>query len=1009
MRTTSISRYWRKDNKPSRSDNTRTELVPSGRTSRHYAAAISAALAMALATTAFAAPPTPTPTPNTSPTAIATISPTSAYAGDTITLDGSDSHPNGSTPTTLDYLWQQVAPAAGISLSNNMAVSTTFAAPVPSPGTNMLVTFKLKVTDPTVSGGAKNTISAPVTTTIYALPAANAGPDETISIRETEQKNVTLSGSGTISRGAITYSWTQTDGPAVTWLTAQNIPNPQFRTTGVAAPGTTLTFNLVVGDGTRVSTADQVGIALNTVANNVPVANAGVLIDPNTVFYPSVETPVFEVDEKTPVTLYGAGTDADNDSLTYTWTLDSGTVDDLAGSNTVSPTFTAPDVTSGQQSIDLTFKLVLNDSFSNSVPSFITVRVLNTNDPPTAVAKAGKTLETLSTESVSVDEGNFVLLDGNSSTDQNVGDTLTYLWTQTGTPAVAITGPNTANASFTAPFVPKGGQTLLFKLTVTDQDGLFSESYVSVVVGDVNHTPLADAGADANAPARTEGVMLDGSNSADTDSDTLSYAWVQLSGTAVVLNNANTATPSFTAPTVGTAEEDLVFQLTVDDGTGYSNSSSTDTVTIHVTYVNRPPTANAGPNQAPDEHTVVTLDGSGSSDPDMNELTYSWSQLSGPSVTLSDASAQMPTFTAPFVDRFEADIVMQLLVDDGYPDGTSTSNVTVHIKNLNHVPTADAGLNASVQWGKLVNLSGFGSDLDEEEQALLKFEWTAPAGVTLSGSGANVSFTAPTIPSPMYTGEQQLMFTLKVSDPNGASSTDDMVVTVTNNGFNPIANPGGNKCVDENGSVTLNGSGMDPEGDPIHFTWTAVTPGAPSLEGANTATPSLQAPFVSAAGAQFTYQLLVWDDFGGWGIDNATVTVKNINDPPNIDNAVADVPILWAPDHRLVPIHISGVTDPNNNATIKITKVIQDELTNGLGDGDTPLDAIIKGDTVLLRAERSGKGDGRVYKVYFTASDFESEALDNSPTGYVKVVVPKSKKTEAVIDSMPNGGYDSTH
>lgn len=145
------------------------------------------------------------------------------------------------------------------------------------------------------------------------------------------------------------------------------------------------------------------------------------------------------------------------------------------------------------------------------------------------------------------------------------------------------------------------------------------------------------------------------------------------------------------------------------------------------------------------------------------------------------------------------------------------------------------------------------------------------------------------------------------------------------------------------------------------------------------------------------------------GEPTATVTVKNINDPPVIKNAVADVPILWSPDHRLVPVQISGVTDVNNNATITITKVTQDEPTNGLGDGDTPLDAIIRGDTVLLRAERSGKGDGRVYKVYFTASDFESTALGTSPSGFVKVMVPKSKKTDAAIDSMPNGGYDSTH
>jgi len=407
-------------------------------------------------------------------------------------------------------------------------------------------------------------------------------------------------------------------------------------------------------------------------------------------------------------------------------------------------------------------------------------------------------------------------------------------------------------------------------------------------------------------------------------------------------------------------------------------------------------------------------------DPDPgNTLEYSWTQIGGPTgipdVVLSNATAANPTFTAPEVTRFEGDIVMQLTVTDNYGAMSTPATVTIHVHNVNHPPVADPGSPFSVQWGHVVNLSGTGTDPDfdlpQGEQYELQYQWTSHDGITLSGSGANVSFTAPanTVQFEPDDAEQVLAFTLTVTDPNGATGSKDVSVTVTSHGFNPIANAGGNKCVNENGDVTLNGSGMDPNDDPIHFTWTQTSGPTTPLDDATSQTPSLKAPFVNAAGATLTYQLLVWDDFGGWGIDNATITVKNINDPPNIANALADVPILWAPDHRLVPVHISGVTDPDNNATITITKVTQDEPTNGLGDGDTPLDAIIKGDMVLLRAERSGKGDGRAYKVYFTASDFESEALDNSPMGYVKVVVPKSKKTEAVIDSMPNGGYDSTH
>lgn len=104
----------------------------------------------------------------------------------------------------------------------------------------------------------------------------------------------------------------------------------------------------------------------------------------------------------------------------------------------------------------------------------------------------------------------------------------------------------------------------------------------------------------------------------------------------------------------------------------------------------------------------------------------------------------------------------------------------------------------------------------------------------------------------------------------------------------------------------------------------------------------------------------------------------------------------------MVAVGILGVTDPNNNATITITGVRQDEPTNGQGDGDTPIDAIINADgTVLLRAERSGNGNGRVYHIYFTASD-----LEGSTSGVVKVSVPHSKKSGAV-DSGQN--YNSTN
>lgn len=111
-----------------------------------------------------------------------------------------------------------------------------------------------------------------------------------------------------------------------------------------------------------------------------------------------------------------------------------------------------------------------------------------------------------------------------------------------------------------------------------------------------------------------------------------------------------------------------------------------------VTWVNtnRPPVANAGSAQTVNPNTLVTLDGTASSDPDGTIAGYSWSQASGPAVTLSSASAAQPTFTAP-ASITGATLSFNLQVTDNGGGTSSAAAVTITVRASASVKARVAG------------------------------------------------------------------------------------------------------------------------------------------------------------------------------------------------------------------------------------------------------------------------------------------------------------------------------
>ncbi len=119
-----------------------------------------------------------------------------------------------------------------------------------------------------------------------------------------------------------------------------------------------------------------------------------------------------------------------------------------------------------------------------------------------------------------------------------------------------------------------------------------------------------------------------------------------------------------------------------------------------------------------------------------------------------------------------------------------------------------------------------------------------------------------------------------------------------------------------------------------------------------------------------TIEITVTDSSGLSASCGTTVTVIDTI-PPVITMVSASPRSLWPPNHKMVMVSVRAVTTDNcGSATWKITSVRSNEPVNGLGDGDTAPDWQITGDhTVLLRAERSGKGSGRIYTVTVQAND----------------------------------------
>ncbi|HUT32039.1 MAG TPA: right-handed parallel beta-helix repeat-containing protein [Planctomycetota bacterium] len=381
-------------------------------------------------------------------------------------------------------------------------------------------------------------------------------------------------------------------------------------------------------------------------------------------------------------------------------------------------------------------------------------------------------------------------------------------------------------------------------------------------------------------------------------------------------------------------------------GTTTHNWSGRRQTAIVVLGANRPPVADAGDDQEVEQTSPagaeVTLDGSGSSDPDDDALTYAWTWPGG------SATGVNPTITLPL-----GTTTITLVVNDGQAD-SEPDTVAITVQDTTPptlVIPADITVEQASAAGTVVDYSVAATDVCDASPTVV---CTPPSGSVFPLGVTTVTCTA--------------------TDGSGNQTAKSFTVTVRDTTPPELVAP--SPIVVE--QATADGTKVE---------WQCLAADVCDAEVDVVCEPPPGNVFPLGT---TTVTCTATDDSGNQTVKTFTVTVKDTT-PPEIESAWATPNALWSPNHKMVDIALGAVVGDVCDAAPgwKIVGVTCNEPVNGQGDGNTSPDWEITGDQSLrLRAERSGTGSGRVYTITIEATDTSG----NASTATCTVTVPHDQK-----------------
>ena len=184
----------------------------------------------------------------------------------------------------------------------------------------------------------------------------------------------------------------------------------------------------------------------------------------------------------------------------------------------------------------------------------------------------------------------------------------------------------------------------------------------------------------------------------------------------------------------------------------------------------------------------------------------------------------------------------------------------------NQPPISNAGLDQTVSYSQVVTLDG--SQSTDEDGQIVSFLWEQISGTSVvlnSADQITTTFTAPNI-------EDNLFFSLSVTDDGFSTTKDTVIINIINTNANPVANAGQDQVVDYSQVVTLDGSqSTDEDGQIVSFLWEQISGTSVVLNSVDQITTTFIAP---AEDNILVFSLAVFDEFSGVDFDTVSVVVQ---------------------------------------------------------------------------------------------------------------------------------------